>query len=145
MSNIDIAKRFAELMEVKDLNGLQEIMGDAFTAKGPTMELNKQQVVGYLKILFTAFPDISFGLTDFEEKGDLICCDSHEKGTHSGVLDLNPFGMPISLPPTGKTFTLPKGDFTFRVANDKIAYFSEEVADGGGLAGILAQLGVKLS
>jgi hypothetical protein len=50
----------------------------------------------------------------------------------------------VSLPPTGKTYTLPKGRFTFRVANDKVTYFSEEAEEDGGLAGILAQLGVKL-
>jgi len=144
MSNMDIAKRFAEFMENKDLKSLQEIMADDFTAKGPSLELNKQQVIGYLNILFTAFSDISFGLTDFEVKGDLICCDSQERGTHNGTLDLNPFGMPISLPPSGKTFTLPKGRFTFRVANGKVTYFSEEPVEGGGLAGILAQLSVKL-
>jgi len=54
------------------------------------MDLNKSQVIDYLRILFTAFPDISFGLTNFEEKDDLIYCDSHEKGTHNGILDLNP-------------------------------------------------------
>ena len=145
MSNIETAKRFAALAEAKDLNGLQAILADDFIAKGPTMELNKQQVVGYLKLLFTAFPDHSFGLTNFEEKGDLVYCDSHEKGTHHGILDLNPFGLPVSLPPTGIAFTLPKGRFAFRVANDKITYFDEEATKGGGLAGILAQLGIKLA
>ncbi len=145
MSNIETVKRFAGLAETKDLNGLQEILADDFSAKGTTMELNRQQIVGYLKILFTAFPDHSFGLTDFEEKGDLVYCAIHERGTHNGVLDLSSFGMPVSLPPTGKALTLPVGRFTFRVANNKITYLSEEAAEGGGLAGILAQLGVKLA
>jgi ketosteroid isomerase-like protein len=83
MSDIETIKRFADLIETKDLNGLQAMLADDFTAKGPKMELNKQQIVGYLKILFTAFPDISFGLTEFEEKDDLIYCASHEKGTHN--------------------------------------------------------------
>ena len=51
---------------------------------------------------------------------------------------------PVAIPPTGKTFTLPKGQLMLRVANEKVTYFSEEVSEGGGLAGILAQLGVKL-
>jgi hypothetical protein len=144
MAELEIAKRFADLLETKDLNGLQELIADGFTAKGPTMELNKQQTIAYLKILYTAFPDLSFGLTDLEEKGELIYYTSHEIGTHNGVLDLTPFGMPVSLPPSGKTFTLPEGGFTIHVADGKVVYFSEEPAEGGGLAGILAQLGVKL-
>ena len=52
--------------------------------------------------------------------------------------------MPVSLPPTGKTFELPESVYTIRVVDDKVVYFSEKVVEGGGLAGILSQLGVKL-
>ena len=144
MSNLEVAKRVADLLDSRDVKGLQVLLADDFRAKGGTLELTKQQTLGFLQILFTAFPDHSFGFADFEEKGDLIYCTGHETGTHKGVLDLNPLGMPISLPPTGKSFKLPKSVFTFRAANDKLIYFSEEAAEGGGLAGILAQLGVKL-
>lgn len=144
MSNPEVAKRVVDLLESRDIKMLQVFLADDFKAKGGTFELTKQQTLGFLKILFTAFPDHSFGFADFEEKGDLIYCTAHEAGTHQGVLDLNPLGMPISLPPTGKSFKLPKSVFTFRTANDKLIYFGEESAEGGGLAGILAQLGVKL-
>ena len=144
MSNLETAKRAAGALESRDLKELQALLADDFKAKGGTSELTKQQTLGFLQILFTAFPDHSFGFSDFEEKGDLIYCTGHETGTHKGVLDLNPFGMPISLPPTGKSFKLPKSVFTFRAANDQLIYFGEESAEGGGLAGILAQLGVKV-
>ena len=144
MSDLETAKRAADLLESRDVKGLQALLADDFRAKGPTLELTKQQALGYLQILFTAFPDHSFGLTDFEEKGDLIYCTGQETGTHKGVLDLNPFGMPVSLPPTGKSFELPKSVFTFRVAGDKVTYYSEEAVKGGGLAGILKQLGREM-
>jgi hypothetical protein len=144
MSNLEVAKKVADFLESRDLKGLQALLADDFRAKGGTLELTKQQTLGFLQILFTAFPDHSFGFADFKEKGDLIYCIAHETGTHKGVLDFNPLGMPISLPPTGKSFKLPKSVFTFRTANDKLIYFCEESAEGGGLAGILAQLGVKL-
>jgi hypothetical protein len=144
MSNLEIAKRFADLLESKELKGLQVFLADDFKAKGGTLELTKQQALGYLQIFFTAFPDHRFGFDDFEEKEGLIYCTGQESGSHEGVLDLKPLGMPISLPPTGKSFKLPKSVFTFRVVGDKITYFSEEPLKGGGLAGILEQLGVKL-
>lgn len=144
MRSLEIAKRAADMLESRDLKGLQAILADDFRAKGATMELTKQQILGYLQIFFVAFPDHHFGFADFEEKGDLIYCTGQEKGTHKGILDLNPFGMLISLPPTGKSFKLPKSVFTFRVAGDKVTYYSEETMKGGGLAGILEQLGVKL-
>jgi hypothetical protein len=144
MSNLETAKRAADLLESKDLEGLQALLADDFRAKGATLELTKHQILGYLQIFFTAFPDHRFSFTDFEEKEGLIYCTGQETGTHQGVLDLNPFGMPVALPPPGKSFILPKSVFTFRVAGDKVTYYSEEALKGGGLAGILEQLGVKL-
>lgn len=144
MSNLEVAKRFANLLESRDVKGLQALLADDFRAKGGTRELNKQQAIGYLQIFFAAFPDQSFGFADFEEKGDLVTCTGQETGTHKGTLDLNPFGIPISLPPTGKSYKLPKSIYTFRVAEDKVTFYGEEAVQGGGLAGILAQLGVKL-
>ena len=144
MSNLEIAKRFADLLESRDVKGLQALLTDDFRAKGGVRELTKQQALGYLQMFFTAFPDVRFGFVDFEEKEDLIQCTSQETGTHLGVLDLKPFGMPVSLPPTGKSFKLPKSINTFRVAGDKVTFYGEEAVKGGGLAGILDQLGVKL-
>jgi predicted SnoaL-like aldol condensation-catalyzing enzyme len=143
MSNLEIAKRFFEAIECRDLASVQALLADSFVAKGPTMELTRQQAIAYLQLLFTAFPDHSFGLADCEEEGDLIHCTTHESGTHRGVLDLNAFGLPLSLPPTNKSFRLATGTLTIRVVDDKVTYFGEEAAEGGGLAGILGQLGVK--
>jgi len=66
MSNLEVAKRFANLLESKDVKGLQVLLADDFRAKGGTLELAKQQALGYLQIFFTAFPDHSFGFADFE-------------------------------------------------------------------------------
>lgn len=144
MSTLEVAKRFADLLESGDVQGLQTLLADDFRAKGETRELDKQQALGYLQIFFTAFPDHHFGFTDFEEKGDWVYCTGQETATHQGILDLNPFGMPISLPSTGKSFTLPKTIYSFRVAGDKVTHYNEEAVQGGGLAGILEQLGVKI-
>lgn len=144
MSNLDVAKRAAALLEARDSKGFQSLMADDFVAKGPTLELTKQQVLSYLQIMFTAFPNHSFDFADFKESGDSIQCTSSETGTHTGVLDLNPLGISVSLPPTGKSFKMPKGVITFRVAEDKLTYYGEEAVKGGGLAGLLEQLGVKL-
>lgn len=144
MSNLETFQRFTELLEARDLNGMQDMFADNATVKGPTVELGKQQIVDYFKTLFTAFPDISFGLTDFEEQGDVLYCVSHEKGTHKGILDLRPFGIPLFLPPTEKTYTMPKTTYTFHIVNGKIVSFNEETVEGGGLKGILSQLGVKI-
>ncbi len=144
MSNIKVAKRFADLLESRDVKGLQALLADDFQAKGATRELTKQQALGYLQIFFAAFPDHCFNFADFEEKGDAVICTGQETGTHKGILDLNPFGIPISLHPTGRSYKLQKSKYTFRVAGDKVIFYGEEPVQGGGLAGILEQLGIKL-
>jgi hypothetical protein len=120
MSNLEIAKSAADLLESRHLKGLQALLADDFKARGAMLELTQQQTLGYLQIFFTAFPDHRFGFTDFEEKVGSIYCTGQETGTHQGILDLNLFGMPLSLPPTGKSFKLPKSVFTFRVAGEKV-------------------------
>lgn len=137
---LEIAKSFAAMLESRDVKGLQALLAEDFKAKGGKMELTKPQTLGFLQILFTAFPDHRFGFADFEENEGSIRCTGLETGTHTGVLDLNPFGMPVTLPPTGKAFKLPKSVFRFRVAGGKVTSYIEESAVGGGLAGILEQL-----
>jgi hypothetical protein len=144
MSNLEIAERCASLLEAKDLNGLDDVLAENFRTEGPNAELNKQQAINYLRTLFTAFPDMNFGFRYFEQKQYLVTCDVHQKGTHTGFLDLTPIGLPVLVHPTGKTFDLPVGGFVFGVENGKIIFFSESIREGGGLTGILAQLGVKI-
>jgi hypothetical protein len=72
MSNLEIAKRAAHMLETRDLQGLQASLADDFKAKGATLELTKPQALGYLQIFFTAFPDHRFGFTDFEDKEGMI-------------------------------------------------------------------------
>ena len=144
MSNLETAKRFADLLESRDVKGLQDFLSDDFKAESVARELNKQQTLGYLQIFFTAFPDHHFGFSNFEEKEGLVYCTGRETGSHKGILDIEPFGIPVTLPPTGRSFKLPKTTFTFRLEGGVVTSFGEEVVEGGGLAGILAQLGVKL-
>lgn len=145
MGNLETAKMMADLLESRDLQNLQVLLSEDFKAKGASSELNKGQTLGFLKTLFTAFPDHRFGFEDFEEKDNLVHCSGLETGTHQGVLDLKPFGMPITLDPTWRSFILPKCAYTFRVSGDKVTYYTEEAVHGGGMKGILEQLGIKPS
>ena len=144
MNKIEIAKKFASLLKSRDWSGLRDLLADKFTARGPTLALNKEQLISYLQILITAFPDMEFGLADFEEKDGLMVSRGREKGTHTGMLDLRPLGIEVSLPPTGKTFELPETLYLIGVADGKVVYYGEEEVKGGGLAGLLSQLEVNL-
>jgi predicted ester cyclase len=143
VGNIDVAKRFTDALEARDLDLAGAMMADEFKAIGPSLHLTKPQTMAYLQRLFTAFPDYSFNFEGLEQAGDHVHCYAHERGTHLGTLDLNTFGMPLVVAATGKSFHLPKSAFTFQADCEKVTSFKEEVQQGGGLAGMLAQLGVK--
>jgi hypothetical protein len=104
------------------------------------MALGKQQAIGFLRVLFTAFPDHSFGFSELKIDAGEGVCTGVESGTHRGVLDLTSFGLPVCLAPTGRLVRLPPSKFTFQVEGDEVTAFAEEVGEGGGLAGILAHL-----
>ncbi len=144
MKNLETAQKFASLLNARDWNELHDLLAENFTARGPTLALNREQIIHYLQILITAFPDMEFGLTNFEEKDGLMVSKGREKGTHTGRLDLHPLGIEVSLPPTGKTFELPETIYMIGAAGGKVIYYGEEEVAGGGLAGLLAQLGVEV-
>lgn len=145
MTSLETVKRAAHLLESRDIQGFQAMLADDFIARGAAQELNKSQALGYLQIFFAAFPDHRFNFTNFTEKGDEITCTGQETGTHLGLLDLKPFGIPVSLPATGRSYKLPISVFTFRVSGEKLTGYSEEATPGAGMAGILEQLGIKPS
>ena len=64
-------------------------------------------------------------------------------GTQTGELNLPLPGVP-KIPASGKHVSLPKEKNTVTVKNGKISRFEAEVVPGGGVMGILAQLGVPI-
>jgi predicted ester cyclase len=143
VSNIDVAKRFTDALEARELDLAGAMMADEFKAIGPSLQLTKPQTMAYLQLLFTAFPDYGFNFESLEPAGDYIRCYAHEQGTHLGTLDLKAFGMPLVVSATGKSFHLPKSTFSFQADGEKVTSFKEEAGQGGGLAGMLDQLGLK--
>ena len=144
MSNLDVIQKFIGMVETHDTDGLRNIFADDFIGKGPSFELNQEQLIAYMDMLHIAFPDIRFNFTDIEETGNEITFNAQEQGTHTGILDVNAFGIALVLPPTNKSFKLPKTFFTARIVDGKITFLGEDHAEGAGLSGLLAQLGVEI-
>ena len=52
--------------------------------------------------------------------------------------------IPWAIPATGKRISLPVEHITFTFKGDKIASMTSDIVPGGGVAGVLAQIGVPL-
>jgi hypothetical protein len=75
--------------------------------------------------------------------GDLVKISAELKGTHSGVLDLRPVGFGVS-PATDKSFATPREHIKVTIKDSKVALWIVEPIEGGGLLGILTQLGIAV-
>ncbi len=142
MSAADIAQAAMKAWEVHDANTLASYLADDFVCKGPLPQpLNKEQYIDYMKAMMTAMPDWSFNAHILHEQGDTVLFVTQITGTHTGNLSLPT--LPIILP-TGKKIALPNQHMEYTVNGDIITAITTDQRDGGGFAGILAQLGMHL-
>jgi hypothetical protein len=75
--------------------------------------------------------------------GGVVKISAELKGTHSEVLDLSPVGLGVT-PATNKSFATPREHGKVTIKGNKVASWVVEPIEGGGLMGILGQLGIKL-
>lgn len=75
--------------------------------------------------------------------GCVVKISAELKGTHSGVLDLTPLGLGVT-PATNKSFASPQEHSEVTIKDDKVSSWVVESPEGGGVVGVLGQLGVKV-
>ena len=114
---------------------------------GPVPELLKREAwMGMNKNLKKACPNLDYHFhVDRVDglNGHLVKISAELKGTHSGVLDLSPVGLGVS-PATDKSFATPREHVKVTIKDSKVASWVAEPIEGGGLMGILSQLGLTV-
>jgi hypothetical protein len=142
MSNLDLARKALHATETGDLATINSMVTDDFQFLGVTPQaLGKQDFLGFIESIHTAFPDFQFNETSSSASGNSATIKHKITGTHKGIFNIP--GMP-PIPATGKSFTLPEETSVFTFAGDKATRYLAEPAPNGGLPGILAQLGVQM-
>ena len=144
MSALDIIKAGLAAIEAGDFKKLDGMVADDMVFAGPVPEpLGKREFIGVQTAMHVAMPDWKFNPSDFKENGDVVTVNFQITGTQTGELSLPMPGLP-KLPPSGKKISLPKEQSTFTVKNGKLSRLDVTSTPGGGVMGILAQLGVKM-
>lgn len=111
---------------------------------GPVPQpIGKNEFIGLQGALVAAIPDWKFNAGEYKEQGDKVMLKVHISGTHTKPLSLPPMGIQ-SVPPTGKHVQLLYEPLTVTVKNGKATRIESEHVEGGGVSGVLAQLGVKM-
>lgn len=142
MSAAQIVEAFSEAMEARDWQKVASFLSDDFTLSGPTPQpVGKKEFIAIQSAFMAAIPDWSFNLSRLEERGDKVLATVRVTGTHSR--DLAVPGLP-PVPATNKKISLPEEHMEFTFKGDKIASASSDNVPGGGVPGVLQQMGVPL-
>jgi hypothetical protein len=114
---------------------------------GPVPELIMREAwMGMNKNLKMACPNLDYHFhVDRVDglNGHLVKISAELKGTHSCVLDLSPMGLGVS-PATDKSFATPREHVKVTIKDSKVTSWVAEPIEGGGLMGILVQLGLNV-
>lgn len=139
----ELADAFVSAFNAGDYEGVMGYLTDDFTFSGPVPEpVNAQAWLGLARAMEVGMPDTDFHLHTMGVEGNVVKTGTQVTGTHTGDLDLTPMGFGV-IPATGKSFSLPHEEGRLTVEGDKISSYHINVEEGGGLMGILAQLGVQ--
>jgi len=144
MSNLDVFKAGLAAFEAHDMKKVDSLFADDFVLTGPMPQpVSKHEFIGLQSALMAAMPDWKFNASDFKEEGDKVMAKVHISGTQTASLSLPPLGIQ-SFAATGKHVQLPYEALTATIKNGKLARLESDNAKGAGVAGVLAQLGVKM-
>jgi ketosteroid isomerase-like protein len=144
MNNIDVVKAGLAASETGQSSKLAEYLSDDMVFAGPVPQpLGKREFIGLMTAMVAAMPDWKFNAKDFKLNGDKVTVVAQITGTQTRELNLPMPGFQ-KFPATGKRVALPKEGMTITVKNGKISRLESEVVPGGGVNGVLAQLGVPV-
>ena len=144
MNAIDVVKAGMAAAESGDLNKMSAMLTDDMVFAGPVpVPVGKHEFMGLQSAMVAAMPDWKFNGTDYKQAGDKVTVTFQISGTQTGELNLPMPGFQ-KLPATGKHVSLPKEPTTVTVKDGKISRLEAAVVPGGGVMGVLAQLGVPV-
>ena len=127
-----------------DFAKAKSLLSDDFQFSGPVPDPIKGDAwMGMSMNLKKAFPDLDYHFHIHSVEGDIVNLAAELKGTHHADLDLTALGMGV-IPATHKSFANPHEHGKATVKGDKVTSWSVVPTPGGGVMGILAQIGVKM-
>lgn len=132
-----------EAVQKADLETAKSLLSDEFQFSGLIPEpINRDAWLRMIRNLKRAFPDLDYRFHVEGADGNIVRITAKLKGTHSHDLDVSAMNMGV-IPATKKSFVNPHERSKVMVRNGKVTTWVVESLAGGGLMGILGQLGVK--
>ncbi|HET9912312.1 MAG TPA: hypothetical protein VFQ13_10510 [Anaerolineales bacterium] len=147
MNPREIVQALLDSVQRGDYQKAKFLVSNDCQFSGPVPELMRREAwIGINKNLKKAFPNLDYhfhvdGLDGLD--GHVVKISTEIKGTHSGDLDLSSVGLGVT-PATNKSFAMPHERCRVIIKGSKVASWVVEPVEGGGLMGILDQLGLTV-
>jgi predicted ester cyclase len=138
-----VVRKCFEAFEAGRTDEAASYLDDSFTFTGAVPEpVAKKDFVNLQGTLIKAMPDWKFNYDNLRVDGETVHTNVHITGTNTQPLPAIMPGMP-GIPVTGKHVSLPEEPVRLIVHNGKITRMSVEPTPGGGVEGVLKQLGAQ--
>ncbi len=144
----ELVTAFMEALEAKAFDKAASYLSDTFQYSGSTpLPLNKDKFMSYASALAAGMPNLSYHFHDVQEVDEIMEESNRVRaavqitGTQTDSFVIVPLGLP-PIPQTNKSVSLPQEHWDYAVKDNKIAFIRIEQVSGGGIGGILQQLGI---
>jgi hypothetical protein len=144
MNRIELVDEMMTALQGGDLELAANTLADNFELTGLTPKtLSKRPFLAVQAELLDAMPDFSYNLSTLRDDGEVLHGVIRIEGTQTRDLELPLFGLE-NIPATGLAVSLPQTRVTYQIQNDQVTRMSVETVVGGGLSGLLQQVGAEL-
>lgn len=146
MSTTETVRNFINALEANETETASNALANNFMFSGWTPQpLNKQQFLSMMAELKVGIPGLMFNLHNLDEQDDInqgaaVTGNMQIAGYQSNSFEIPTLSLPI-IPQMGRSISLPVEDVTFIVQNEQIARMTVKRTPGGGMEGLLHQLG----
>ena len=149
-SATEIVTAFMEALEFKEFDKAAAYLSDNFQFSGSSpLSLNKDKFISYSSALAAGMPNLTYHFHDLREvverlgEGNRVRATIQITGTHTNDFQVVPLGLP-PIPATNNSVLLPEEHWEYAIKGDTIASIHVEQVSGGGIGGILQQLGIDI-
>ncbi len=141
MGTIETVQNFVSALEDRRNDETADALSNEFLFTGWTPKpLNKEDFLTTMKELKSGIPSLMFNLHNLAEQGSTVTGSIQIAGYQSDSFSIPPLSLP-PVPQMARSISLPVEDVTFEVENDKISRWAVHRVPGGGVSGLLHQLG----
>ena len=141
MSATDTVKTLMTALEANDLDIAESLLADDFVMDGWTPQiLDKQGFLQVIKGLKEGIPGLIFNLHNVQEYDNKVQATWQVIGYQTDSFNIPVLSLP-PIPQMGRSISMPTEDVEFTAHNDLITRLLVKPTSGGGIRGLLQQLG----